>query len=138
MFVQFLCVHALIRVSTNIFLSKFSSSTPSLKNFWIRTWIRSRLGDNYINQDSCSPRVLYNTYRTTQDELSLPLQLHILVINMYIPWSSYFPTLSSCWLSQIQHQSAFLSVNHRPLYTRTIRKGQSFFFTFLHACMILS
>ena len=28
MFGKFLCVHALIRVSTNIFLSKFSSSAP--------------------------------------------------------------------------------------------------------------
>ena len=39
MFVSFLCVHALIHVTTNIFLSKFSSSTPPpppLKNFWIR------------------------------------------------------------------------------------------------------
>ena len=37
MFVKFLCVHALMRVSTNIFLSKFSSSPPPpLKIFWIR------------------------------------------------------------------------------------------------------
>ena len=40
MFVNFLCVHALKRVSTNIFFSKFPSSPPPpfLKNFWIRAW----------------------------------------------------------------------------------------------------
>ena len=36
MFVQFLCVHAFIHVSTNIFLSKFFLLNPPLKNFWIR------------------------------------------------------------------------------------------------------
>ena len=36
MLVLFLCVYALIRVSTNIFLSKFSSLTSPLKNILIR------------------------------------------------------------------------------------------------------
>ena len=35
----------MIRVSTNIFLLKFSSSIPPLKYFWIHAWYASRLFD---------------------------------------------------------------------------------------------
>ena len=84
-FVEFLCVHALIRVSTNIFLSKFSSSSPPFKKFWIRAYMISK---KYYTNPNCIATLL-NWFLSPEPMSRLVFDWHLCLSLFQNHWTSF-------------------------------------------------